>query len=178
MTPGGGDDMTLDVQQLLAREEVRDVMRRYARGVDRYDIEEIRACYHPDATDERGPYRGPVAGFLEYLESPRGLPMFERTTHSITDQVVDAQGDTAYSETSVIAYHRLPEEHYLLGLRYLDRFERRDGAWRIAHRKVAYDWSLRRPVVDADALPADFPRGERGPGDPVYTHLTALFASG
>ncbi len=166
--------MTLDLDQLLVREEIRDVMRRYARGVDRLDMTAIRACYHPDAIDERGPHQGPVEQFFEYLESPRGLPMFERTTHSITDQFVEVRRPEAMSETTVIAYHRLPTEHYILGLRYLDRFELRDE-WRVAHRKVAYDWSLRRPALASDDLPPDFPRGERGPSDAVYTHLLAAF---
>jgi ketosteroid isomerase-like protein len=166
---------SLDVAELVAREEIRDVMRRYVRGVDRYDLEAVRSCYHPDATDERGPYRGDVEGFLAYLDSERGLRMFERTMHCIADQSVEVHGDEALSESMAIGYHQLTEEHYLLGLRYVDRFERRGGEWRIAHRKVAYDWAIRRPIVDSDLLPEDFPRGVRGGGDVVYTHLLARF---
>jgi hypothetical protein len=166
--------MTLTLDELLVREEIRDVMRRYARAVDRMDLAVIRSCYHPDAVDERGPYSGSAEGFFEYLTSPGGLPMFEHTMHAITDQMVDVRGTTAFSETSVIAYHRLPDEHYIIGIRYLDRFELRED-WRVAHRKVAYEWGLRRAVAESDAFPEHFPRGERGPGDPVYTHLMAQF---
>jgi hypothetical protein len=167
--------MSVTVEELLVREELRDAMRRYARAVDRVDLDGIRACYHPDAIDERGPYSGPAEGFFEYLTSSRGLPMFESTRHSITDQSIEVRDSMAFSETTVIAYHRLPKEHYIIGIRYLDRFELRDGEWRVAHRKVAYDWGLRRAIVDADEFPETFPRGERGPGDPVYTHLLATF---
>jgi hypothetical protein len=145
--------MTVTVEELLIREHLRDVMRHYARAVDRVDLDGIRACYHPDAIDERGPYRGPVEGFYEYLASPRGLSMFESTRHSITDQAIEVHGSTAFSETTVIAYHRLPGEHYIIGIRYLDRFESRGGDWRVAHRKVAYDWGLRRAIVEADEFP-------------------------
>lgn len=167
----------MELDQLLAREEIRDVMRRYARGVDRFDLDAIRACYHPDATDERGPYQGDVDGFIAYLDSDKGLRMFLRTTHSVTDHAVEVDGDSATCESVTIAHHRLPDEHYLLGLRYLDRFERRDGEWRIARRKVAYDWAIRRPAADSDELPGHFPLGARGPGDLVYTHLLAAFVS-
>jgi ketosteroid isomerase-like protein len=169
--------MSLDIEELLAREEIRDVMRRYVRGVDRYDLDAIRSCYHADATDERGPYQGDVDGFIAYLDSDRGLRMFSRTTHSVTDHAVAVDGDSATCESVTIAHHRLPEEHYLVGLRYLDLFARRDGEWRIARRKVAYDWAIRRPVADSDELPAHFPLGQRGPDDAVFTHLLARFFS-
>jgi hypothetical protein len=167
--------MTVDLDQLLAREEIRDVMRRYARGVDRFDVDAVRSCYHPDATDERGPYSGDLDGFIAYLQSETGLPMFLCTMHLVTDQIIVVTDERAVSESLTFAYHRLPEEHYLLGIRYLDHFERREGEWRIARRKVAYDWSIRRPASAADDLPAHFPRGTRGPDDLVYVHLLARF---
>jgi hypothetical protein len=167
--------MTMNVDQLIAREEIRDVMRRYARGVDRFDLEAVRSCYHPDATDERGPYQGDLDGFIAYLQSVTGLPMFLCTMHLVTDQVIAVTDGHAVSESLTFAYHRLPDEHYLLGIRYLDDFERRAGEWRIARRKVAYDWSIRQPATAADELPAHYPRGTRGPDDMVYAHLLAKF---
>ena len=57
--------MTLD--DLIDREQIRDVIYRYARGVDRRDYELVRSCYHPNATDDHGSYKGDVDGFITWL---------------------------------------------------------------------------------------------------------------
>jgi hypothetical protein len=54
------------------------------------------------------------------------------------------------------------------GARYIDRFERRDGEWRIARRVAVIDWyvtgSRGAPSAHLDA----FLRGRRDRADPVY----------
>jgi len=63
---------------------------------------------------------------------------------------------TVEVETPVLAIHRCagddPEEgEYLerFGGRYFDRFEQRDGDWRIAERKLTWDWDTRESVTRA-----------------------------
>ena len=75
--------------------------------------------------------------FIAFVQ--RGLPRFERTMHFIGNVLVEVDGDTARAESYVIAHHRLgasstkPERDFDVGLRYVDDFERRDGAaWRSA----------------------------------------------
>ena len=48
------------LQQLIDRQEIRDCMARYARGVDRNDWEAVRDTYHPDAYDDHGDYKGDI----------------------------------------------------------------------------------------------------------------------
>ncbi len=43
-------------------------MVRYARGIDRYDIELAKSAYHPDATDEHGPIRGNAHEVMDRVE--------------------------------------------------------------------------------------------------------------
>ena len=54
--------------------------------------------------------------------------------------------------------------------RYVDRFERRDGEWRIARRTVVHDWSRQLPTApESLGLPlAGFAQGRRDRTDPVY----------
>ncbi|MCB2109209.1 MAG: nuclear transport factor 2 family protein, partial [Rhodobacteraceae bacterium] len=40
------------IAALLDKEEIRDVLMRYGRGVDRADADLLRSCYHPDAIEE------------------------------------------------------------------------------------------------------------------------------
>ena len=76
-------------------------------------------------------------------------------------------------ETYGIAVHRSASgaAHLNLstGFRYVDRFERRDGEWRIAHRVAVTDWSLRHSPDDWWPPPEHHRLGQRGMGDAVYT---------
>ena len=63
--------------------------------------------------------------------------------------------------------------------RYLDRFERRDGKWRFAHRQACYDWNAQAPSTDSwnRESPGDWTFGERGAGDASYANFAGLAAS-
>src|SRR5579862_8540086 len=56
------------LQRLIDQAEIRDVMCRYARGVDRGDWALLRSTYHPDAYDDHVGYKGPVDGLIEWLD--------------------------------------------------------------------------------------------------------------
>ena len=58
--------------------------------------------------------------------------------------------------------------------RYIDRFEKRDGEWRIAKRMVVYDWirHLGSPEgTEAQRFGPRVPQGAPFPQDPVYALL-------
>ena len=51
--------------------------------------------------------------------------------------------------------------------RYIDRFEKRGGEWRIAHRQVVYDWSKIEPIA-AEYPNEQFEHGKRSREDASY----------
>jgi hypothetical protein len=58
----------------------------------------------------------------------------------------------------------------VMGLRYVDRFEKRDGKWLIAKRVCAFDWAYTVPF-DPDArytFAPDFTVGHRDRSDITY----------
>jgi hypothetical protein len=148
------------LDQLLSRQQIADVIARYARGIDRLDFDLVRSCYHPDAYDDHGAMKGTVD---EFIDSARAfLPRFVATMHFLGNMLIEIDGDVARAETYAVAYHRLDlgadgGKDDVWGIRYVDRFERRDGEWRIAYRVVAQEW--RR----VDPVPAGHVRGG-GPG--------------
>jgi hypothetical protein len=73
---------TARLDRLADQQEVRDVIYRYCRGIDRRDYDLVRACYHADATDDHGDYRGGVDGFITYVMA--GLPRYEATSRLAT----------------------------------------------------------------------------------------------
>ncbi len=81
-------------------------------------------------------------------------------------------GDTAGSEAYFIAHHRsrVPDSELptivALGGRYLDRFEKRDGDWRLVHRILVKDWQDTRPYSDVRVKAYKVARADRD--DPSY----------
>ena len=118
--------------------------------------------------------------------------------HGLMNVHMEIEGDVACTETYLFAYHKVradkaheifgsrymamfeghgldPDHHhfYFCG-RYLDRFERREGEWRIANRQVVMDWNDNRPsgeILDQGMFATLQPRGERGAGDLVFSNV-------
>ena len=162
-----------EVQALLDQRAIRDVVLRYCRGIDRLDLELVRDCYHPDATDDHG---GFVGTRDEYVEWVGGVLMrYTGTMHVVANQLVELAGDHARSETYGVAYHHGdpptdPRCNFTTGFRYVDRFERRDGAWRIEARVAVREWThtvtAEQQVIVAPER--DGRRGQRNRTDAVY----------
>ena len=159
--------------EMLDREEIRGVLTDLARGTDRLDADLIRSCYHPDAIDDHAEYRGGPEGFAEWVLEV--LPHFATTTHFLGNMSIELDGNIAHCETYCVAHHfTRPEDaggerDLCMGLRYVDRFERRDeGCWRIAERRCVWDWSNTIPVSAKHIFGETYVRGCRGPADPSY----------
>jgi SnoaL-like protein len=94
--------------------------------------------------------------------------------HFVGNQLVEVDGDVARAESYCVAYHRRaasadePASDLIIGLRYCDRLERRDGEWRIADRVCAMDWSRIDPVTAEWVFPPEAVRGRRDHQDPAY----------
>jgi len=159
------------MQGLLDVQAIKDVHLRYCRGVDRMDFDLIRSCYHPDAIDDHGEFIGGIDAFIEYARE--NLPTFLSTNHCVCNQLVEVNGAVAFAEHYGIAYHRLAadaeqeERDWIATIRYVDRFEKRDGEWRIAHRRSLVD-SDRIDMVRATLIPRDRMAGSRDRSDPSY----------
>jgi hypothetical protein len=137
------------VRELLDRAQIHDLLARYARGVDRRDLDLVRSCFTDDAAYEGALSKSDIAQALATLRE--GLARYTTTMHFIANQVVELDGDTAHSETYAVAYHRAEGagggEDLVLGVRYRDELVRDAGRWRICHRRAVCDWQRRDPVV-------------------------------
>lgn len=160
-------------ESLLVRDEIHRVTVRLARGTDRRDPDLIRSCYHPDAFDDHGGYQGDPAGFAEWVVAT--LAMFETTMHVLANQSIEIDGDRAVVETYATAHHVFPEtdpggaRDSIMGLRYLDHFERRGGgAWLIARRVCVYDYTYVVAIAERWPLDPPFIRGRTDRDDPTY----------
>jgi hypothetical protein len=164
-TAGAGDSPLPDaIQELLDKQALHELVVRFCRAVDRTDIELLLTCYHPDAIDDHGTFSGPPSEvFAPVMDRLRHEPP---TQHALSNELFEIHGDVAYGET----YNELrtlgPDGNFHQGGfgRYIDRYERRDGEWRIAHRTAVIEYMPYRPGRDAShVIP-----GSKDRDDPSY----------
>ena len=136
--------------------EITEVIYTYAECTDRGDFEALLNCFHPDAQfqyqEEGTPL--PVREFFA-AQGDAGAG-FRETMHHLSNIIVRVDGDKAKTQSYVLAHHVMKEDcpHYpplfpnmgreyavLIGARYVDEFERREGKWKIAYRKLCFEWS-------------------------------------
>jgi hypothetical protein len=167
-----GAEQNAALQEVIDKSALKDLVLKYCRACDRRDYGLLRTLYHDDAIDDHGDmFCGSADDFVAWL--PSVLESFEATVHSISNALFVVDGDKAEGELYTLAYHRTrsPDaQEIVIGGRYLDRYERRDGAWRFIHRSLACDWCDVRPVnVKAyEQFAAGAPRGRADKDDPSY----------
>ena len=165
------DEVLLD--RLLAKQDVRDVIHRYCRGIDRMDESLVRSCYHPDASDEHGSFKGGVDDFIAWVFEL--LHRYDTTMHFVGNVLVEPEADLARAESYGIAFHQAldgpPELNLVTGFRFVDRFERRDGEWRIARRVATTEWVRKDAPESRWPIAETLRRGARDRSDPVYEDL-------
>ncbi len=133
-----------DLDEVIAKTAIRDVLSRYCRGLDRMDKEMAYATWHEDGTALYvDMYDGTGRGFVDWVWKAHE-PM-ECHSHQITNCLVEVAGDTATSESYVtVVLWMHPEAsgertEIVARGRYLDRWSRRDGRWAIDHRTHVAD---------------------------------------
>ena len=157
---------------LLDQIELRQLVMRYCRGIDRRDFALVRSCYHDDAIDDHGGmFTGSADDYVVWVaEALKGM---ECTIHSIGNSIFAVDGDTAEGEHYSYNFHRTrPPERQELVIhgRYLDRYERRNGVWKFSYRRIVFDHGYMKPV-DEDGFAvagADAPHGCDTRDDPSF----------
>lgn len=159
-----------ELQRLIDESAIRRLLDLYPRALDRHDHDLLASLFHPDAIDDHGPYNGLASGYVDWIRD-RSRAGVHWTHHNGT-QIIDIEGDVAHTETYCLALCRQgpPGEpgharEIFLRVRYLDRVEKRNGEWRIAHRRVVYspchiasgieNYPLASECLVENAVPAD-----------------------
>ncbi|WP_167045552.1 nuclear transport factor 2 family protein [Salinibacterium sp. ZJ454] len=159
------------VQNMSETFEIRGVLERYCRAIDRLDRELLESCYWTDAEANYGAFTGPVRNFIEGA-IPKLRERYEATMHVLGQSIIDIVGDRAYAETYCTGYMRGSDEGrstlVSVGNRYVDVLERRAGEWRILDRKVIVEWSKLDADVTVTHPVENFPSAHRDESDPAY----------
>ena len=136
---------TADIQEYLDREAIRDVLYRYAHGIDRCDPKILETVYWPEGVDDHGDFKGTRDAFIEWVMPPV-KDLMSTTQHLMSNIFIRIEGNVAKVETYFQAYHRWGKyeeqaaRDFVLGGRYLDKMERRGKEWRVLDRVVIFDY--------------------------------------
>ena len=170
-------------ERLADRAKITEALHKWCRAVDRLDYDGMRAAFHPDAIDNHGHYTGDVDGLVNWIkERHQAIPF---SLHSVSNVIVEFCGkDAAIVESDVITAQHYPEASeatvnlfnagkvgrpmdMLAFARYADRYERRNGQWKIAERTVIYDSQI---VSESPGVPkvGGIEVGRRDRNDFIY----------
>lgn len=126
-----------------------------------------RRSITPTAIEDHGVFNGSAAEYVDWMAG-RNVEG-SHWMHNNTTQVIEIDGDVAHTETYCLAFKRQAEpdpqgrsREWLVRVRYLDRVERRDGVWKIAHRRVVYAPNGVLPLDDAPATPESVVEAGKG----------------
>ncbi len=162
----------MSLQEIADRMALADLVMRYCRGIDRRDFALVRSLYHDDAIDDHGQmFCGDPDDYVAWLAD--FMPRWDATVHAIHNSLFVIDGDHAEGEHIVTAYHRtLPpaRKEIIIGGRYLDRYQKRGGQWKFAHRSLVFDHGEMRDVDEPGfaALGADAAHGTADRTDPSW----------
>jgi len=169
------------ISRLADKEAIKDLVHLYCRGIDRCDKSTLGEVFFPDALMEYGIFNGVAKDFIDWV-----VPFIrqqESSFHSVGTVNIRLNGDTAHGEVYVIAVMYahgaidLSKGGYTCGGRYIDRYERRDGLWKIAKRRFVLDWKRMDPTAalysDGDFAPTGLSKdltsaARASRGDPVF----------
>jgi hypothetical protein len=98
--------------------------------------------------------------------------------HLLGNCHIELDGDRAYVETYIWTFLRVERDgrswDTFTGGRLNDKFERRNGEWKIAHRRTVFDWNRDTPASEGwclgyiDTRSAGVLRGRKDASDPTY----------
>lgn len=142
----------MNLDELLAREAIRDVIARYTMAGDRLKEDEFVAVFTEDAIMEsdgvptadgfRYEGRDQIRQWISrWRNRPEGAAATHQATfvrHHLSTSLIELTGaGTARARTYWVAHTDIGPDH--AGY-YLDSFRKEAGAWLIAHRRVRMDW--------------------------------------
>tara|TARA_B100001013_G_C24565799_1_gene424461 strand:+ start:203 stop:769 length:567 start_codon:yes stop_codon:yes gene_type:complete len=148
-----------NLDDLLAEQAVRKAVTCYSRGADRCDIDILKSAFHHDAEVKYGSYDGPYEAFCQNVVD--GHHTMNYTTHTVMNEYynIHSKSGTGVGEIYVLAFLSMSQSgdvmdvskykdtnsdggyDYLVAGRYIDKYECREGDWRISLRQYMYDWS-------------------------------------
>jgi len=131
------------IEELIAREAIRDTLAQYNVSGDRMRVDDYVASFTEDAVFEVGQTLNGREAIRAWLTTPRGgggaaKPKVKFVRHNITTcKITLTSATTADVRTYFVVFTDIGPDH--CGY-YVDKFRRVGDRWLIAERKARTDW--------------------------------------
>jgi hypothetical protein len=135
----------MKLEELAAREAIRDTIVRYNAAGDSGHLDELALCFSEDgeldlpgeaALRGRGAIVVRLSQVADELRRSPGRPLFRH--HVGGSQITLTSETEARVRSTFLVVTEIGLDH---SGRYLDRFRRTPGGWLIAQRRVRLDWA-------------------------------------
>jgi ketosteroid isomerase-like protein len=136
----------MDVAELVAIEEIRQVRHRYSWCYDTGDLEGLVAVFTEDAVCSFGPY-GTWTGSAEIRDgfqgSFRDVGVPGVTMHAVTNSLVRVDGDHATGQWFLLdlILGAGDENPLRIVAHYDDEYRRGEDGWRISRTDIRFLWT-------------------------------------
>ena len=138
------------IQDLLDRQDVIDSILRYASGIDMRNWSLYRECFTDELEVDFTSWGGGTPlklGADQWVANVRStLSGFEGTQHTLTNFVVDVDGDDAHAVVYMSAQHFLPNDKgdssLLIGGYYTHDLVRTPTDWKIRKARLTVTWTV------------------------------------
>lgn len=138
------------LRELLDREAIRDLSRRYAMGIDMRNWEMYRSIFTDEIEADFSSWSGGAPMNLAgdaWVQGVKGLSGFQGTQHMIVPYAIDFDGpDQATSIAYMYAQHFLPNDkgdNFLwIGGHYTNRAVRTESGWKFNKVKLTVTWTI------------------------------------
>ena len=149
------ETLSRQVDELTSRAAIRDLVSNYCLGFDSHDWDRFISIWHEDAVWDIGPPFGILSGHQEIHQAVReALSPFWRESHHLSTNLLLTfeSPDVAQGVCNVDCMGAsVEDEVQMVGATYTDRFERRNGTWKIARRDVELHYFNPIPNIEMSA---------------------------
>jgi ketosteroid isomerase-like protein len=127
-------DIGARLERLESIEAIRDITARYPIALDQRDLDTLVGLFIDDVKASPDAPRGREHLKAHYEQLCRG---WGYTVHQVFQQAIDFESpDRAMGHVYCKAEHEIDGRFVVAMLRYLDRYERRDGRWYFRWRRT------------------------------------------
>jgi ketosteroid isomerase-like protein len=159
------DDGLTPLERVVARDEIRQLVYRYAHAVDTRDVDLLVSLFVPDVRvgrDETGPEA--LRRFWDDALRTIGVSVLLVGNHLVDFDDADHARGVVYCGGHLQEGDRFVEQ----AIRYLDTYERRDGRWLFVRRKHELWYGVETAERPLDQPPANWPERTVGLGTVPY----------
>ena len=149
------ETLSRQVDELTSRAAIRDLVSNYCLGFDSHDWDRFISIWHEDAVWDIGPPFGIFSGHQEIHQAVHDVlyPFWRESHHLSTNLLLTFESpDVAQGVCNADCMGASVEDQvHMAGVTYTDRFERRNGIWKIARRDVELHYFNPIPNIEMSA---------------------------